>query len=450
MQPTVARQHAVDAYRGIVMFMLIPDLLGGFSLYAMARQFPGDRLWGDLAAWFTHVQWSGCSVWDLVMPSFVFLVGVAMPFSVAARRRRGDSERRIFTHVLLRAAALFLLALFLEKLQDPARSYLDELWPFTLLAAGLGVPGRLAAMLGISSSQGRESIELAWWLAILIASALRLYVKGPQLGDYDFNQIFTQLALASVFAFLFVGKPRRVQIGSLCAIVASYWAFFALYPIPPAGFDPSKVGVQPGDEVFSGLFAHWNKNTNAAAAFDVWFLNLLPRAEPFLFQAKGLQTLNFIPTIASMIFGVMAGEMLLSGQAKTGIRNTLLLSGLLVLMGGLIAGQWLCPIVKSIWTPSWTLFSSGVALLVLAALYQLCDVSGWRAWIYPFAILGANSILLYTLAYYRWRFLSIPTRLARPDMFAGSHGPLLESLVLLAMLWAVAYLLYRARIFVRL
>ena len=63
-----------------------------------------------------------------------------------------------------------------------------------------------------------------------------------------------------------------------------------------------------------GFFAHWNKNTNVAAAFDRWFLNLFPRAsnDPFLFNPGGYATLNFIPSIATMIFGVLAGELLRS------------------------------------------------------------------------------------------------------------------------------------------
>jgi len=448
-QPSTDRVLAVDAYRGIVMLLLVPDLFGGFSFHQMARRFPDDPVWGNLAAWFTHVRWSGASVWDLVMPSFVFLVGVAMPLSVAARRRRGDTERQIFGHVVLRAAALFLLALILQMLEIRERTYLDELWPFILLAAGLPVSEGLAAMFGIASATVRNRIELLWWSAILITSAFRVLANMSVLGNYEFGHVFSQLALASIFAFVLVGKPRSIQVGALFAILVFYWALFAMYPLPPPGFDPSKVGVRPTDEVFSGLFAHWNKNTNAAAAFDVWFLNLLPRAEPFLYQANGLQTLNFIPTIATMIFGIMAGELLLSNRSKTQIRNTLLLAGAGVLVAGLVAGQWFCPIVKSIWTPSWVLFSSGITILVLASLYQVCDRREWRAWAFPFVVLGTNSILLYTLADYKWRFLSIPRKLSGIDMFTGIYAPVLESVVLLAMLWAIAYVLHRARIFVK-
>jgi predicted acyltransferase len=448
MQHSTDRLVAVDAYRGIVMFLLLPDLVGGFSFHRVARQLPEDAFWNSLAAWFTHVQWSGASVWDFVMPGFVLLVGVAMPLSVAARRRRGDTEAQILGHMVLRAAALLLLALFLQVLQLPERTYLDELWPFVLLAAGLPIPGRLGALFGVTSPRAKYRVEVAWWSAILVASAFRLVARIDAI-DIHFNHIFSQLGLASIFAFMLVGKARRIQIGSVLTILLLYWLLFALHPLPGAGFDSSRVGVRAGDEVFTGLFAHWNKNTNAAAAFDVWFLNLFPQPEPFLFQEKGLQTLNFIPTIATMILGIMAGELFLGGKSKAQVRNTLLVAGAGALLVGLIAGQWICPIVKSIWTPSWTLFSAGVTILVLAALYQLCDMPGWRAWGLPFAVLGTNSILLYTLAYYKWRFLSIAQKVLGIDLTAGTYTPVLESVVLLLILWTIAYVLYRGRIFVR-
>ena len=448
MQRTPDRLVAVDAFRGIVMFLLLPDLTGGFSFHSVARQLPDDPFWSRLAAQFTHVQWSGASIWDFVMPSFVLLVGIAMPLSAAARRARGDTEMQILGHVILRAAVLVLLAQFLHLVEFRERTYLDELWPFILLGAGLPVPRQLANSLGITSQKIRYRIELAWWAIILAASVLRLTAKFGVL-DIHFNHIFSQLGLASIFAFLLVGKGRRVQVSSISVILILYWLLFALFPLQGPGLDPYQVGVQSGNEVFEGLFAHWNKNSNAATAFDVWFLNHFPQPEPFLFQEKGLQTLNFVPTIATMICGVMAGELLASCESKVRIRNLLFVAGAGLTIGGLIAGQWLCPIVKAIWTPSWALFSTGVVILVLAALYQFCGLPGGRTWAMPFAVLGTNSILLYVLAYYKWRFLSITQRVTGIDITAGIYTPVLQSLVLLGMLWAIAYVLYRARTFVK-
>ena len=62
-----------------------------------------------------------------------------------------------------------------------------------------------------------------------------------------------------------------------------------------------------------GLAAHWNKNNNVGWAFDTWFLNLFPRQEAFLFNGGGYCTLSFIPTLATMILGLIGGELLRRG-----------------------------------------------------------------------------------------------------------------------------------------
>lgn len=448
MQHSTDRVVSVDAYRGLVLLLLLPDIHGGFSFYEMARRFPHDPFWAALAAQFTHVQWSGLSTWDLVMPAFVFLVGVAMPLSVAARRQRGETDTQILGHFLLRSAALFLLALMLRL---PLRTHFDELAPFMLLAAGLPVAAWIARALRVSAPPLKHRIDLAWWSVILIAAAIWIAFKLEDLGNYEFVHILAQLALASAFAFLLVGRGRRVQIASALGILALYWLLFALYPLPGPGFDPLKVGVLPSDQVYAGFFAHWNKNTNAAAAFDAWFLNALPRAEPFLFNPRGLQTLDFVPTIATMIFGVMAGELLRSDFTGRRIRNILLAAGAVAVVAGLAAGQWLCPIVKSIWTPSWTLLSSGLTTIFLAVFYQLCDVRRSKSWAFPLVVFGTNSILLYVLASnYRWWFLSIPGKLSGVDLFTGPAAPVWESAVFALMLWVIAFVLYRLKIFVKL
>jgi predicted acyltransferase len=242
-----------------------------------------------------------------------------------------------------------------------------------------------------------------------------------------------------------------MQLWAAGAILLVYWSVFALYPYPPPGLDPASVGVAPTDEVFTGFFAHWNKNMNAAAAFDVWFLNLLPRAEPFLFDPKGIQTLNFVPTIATMIFGVIAGEAMRATCPKERIRHVLLCGGAILLASGVAASVWLCPPIKSLWTPSWTLLTAGVAALVLGGMYHLCEVRNRRAWAFPFVVLGANSILLFVLASrFRYYFLSNMSKLAPSDWFAGAYGPLLESIAFAGVLFVIAFVLHKRKLFIKL
>src|SRR5581483_5969678 len=83
------RLTSVDAYRGLVMFLMMAEILK-FAL--VAKALPGNDIWAFLAHHQTHVEWVGCSLHDLIQPSFSFLVGVSLPFSLAARRDRGQSK----------------------------------------------------------------------------------------------------------------------------------------------------------------------------------------------------------------------------------------------------------------------------------------------------------------------------------------------------------------------
>src|SRR5512137_2784782 len=81
------RLLCLDAYRGLAMLAMA---MGPALLAAFIRQRGG--------AWryqLEHTVWSGCSIEDLIQPSFMFMVGVAMPFSYAARRARGQSRLRV-------------------------------------------------------------------------------------------------------------------------------------------------------------------------------------------------------------------------------------------------------------------------------------------------------------------------------------------------------------------
>jgi predicted acyltransferase len=76
------RNVAVDAYRGLVMLLMMAEVLR-FS--EVAKAFPGNWFWSLLAFNQTHTEWVGCSLHDTIQPGFSFLVGVALPYSIASR-----------------------------------------------------------------------------------------------------------------------------------------------------------------------------------------------------------------------------------------------------------------------------------------------------------------------------------------------------------------------------
>lgn len=384
------RLVSLDAYRGFIMLAMAS---GGFALPRVARAFPDNPFWAFLAGQADHVAWVGCSFWDLIQPSFMFMVGVAMPYSYLSRKAKGDADWKIWLHTIYRAIVLVLLGIFL------------------------------------SSNWGYERT------------------------NFTFVNVLSQIGLGYVFVYLLLGRGLKVQLGALAAILVSYWLWFLLFPLPGPDFDYASVGWTKDWQGLPGWFAHWDKNTNAAAWFDSWFLPLFPPGhpdKPFRFNEGGYQTLNFIPSMGTMILGLMAGELLRSRRDGWRKLYLLVVAGSVCLGLGWLAGQLVCPPVKRIWTPSWTLYSTGWTFLMLAAFYWLIDLHGWRRWAFPFIVVGMNSIAMYCMSQLLkpWVAQSLQRHLG-PWLFSGPYGPAVQSAAVLGVFWLVCLWMYRRKLFLR-
>ena len=109
------RLMSLDAYRGFTMLAMAS---GGLGIAHLASSHPDSRFWNIVEYQAEHVPWVGCSVWDLIQPSFMFMVGVAMAYSCAARWERGQSYARMLAH-----------AVFPRDCSDPARRFSAVEWP---------------------------------------------------------------------------------------------------------------------------------------------------------------------------------------------------------------------------------------------------------------------------------------------------------------------------------
>ncbi|MGE3821625.1 MAG: acyltransferase family protein [Isosphaeraceae bacterium] len=375
------RLVSLDAYRGLVMLAMAS---GGFALTEVARNHPDSQALTILAGQFEHVPWRGCSFWDLIQPSFMFIVGVAMPFSYASRADRGDGWANQFGHALRRSIILVLLAVFLSS---------------------------------------------AW----------------SKSTNWVFVNVLAQIGLGYPIVFLLLGKSPRLQFAAALGILAAYWLWFAAYPLPTAAAGAGEGGL-------TGFLAHWEKHANPAAAFDRWFLNLFPRpdGQPFTTNDGGYATLNFVPSIATMLFGVIAGEWLRSSRSGPAKVRGLLAWGVAALAVGMVLDVTLCPVVKRIWTPSWAIFSAGWTLLLLGAFHGLIDVAGYRRWAFPMVVVGVNSIAFYVMAQLMKPFVAKQLAIhLGPELFGGDLGPLIRSAAVLGVFWLIALAMYRQRIFVR-
>jgi predicted acyltransferase len=387
------RVASIDAYRGFVMFLMLAEV---FRLSTVAKSFPGNEVWKFLGEQQSHVEWRGCSLHDLIQPSFSFLVGAALAFSVANRQARSQPKWLLLGHAALRSLILIALGIFLRSVNRKQTNFTFE---DTLTQIGLG---------------------------------------------------YFPLVLLSLT------KPVWQWVGVVVLLVG-YWLAFALYLAPGPDFPFAENGVKPEwrqEHSPTGFASHWDKNSNAAWAFDQWFLNLFKREKPFVYNGGGYATLSFLPTLATMLFGLIAGNWLRAGPRSWQTVGLLVGVGLVCLSLG-YGLDWigLCPNVKRIWTPSWAIFSAGWCSLFLAGFASVCDVLGWVGWSYPLRVIGANSIVAYCSEHLIGSFLVESTKVhfGRDvfEWFGKEYAPLFTGAVVFAILWLILFWLYRKRIFIR-
>ena len=103
--PAAPRNIAVDAYRGFVMVLMMAEVL---HLARVARAYPESAIWNFLAYHQSHVAWAGASLHDLIQPSFSFLVGVALPYSLARRMSSGAKPGALFAHAVWRLSLIHI------------------------------------------------------------------------------------------------------------------------------------------------------------------------------------------------------------------------------------------------------------------------------------------------------------------------------------------------------
>lgn len=388
----VSRIASVDVYRGFVMLLMMAEVL---RLSNVAEALPESGFWQTIAFHQSHVPWVWLSLHDMIQPSFTFLVGVVLPYSIASRKNKGASIESILGHTVKRSLILIFLGIFLRSMYS----------------------------------------KQTYW---------------------TFEDTLTQIGLGYTFLVIISLYSRKVQIGALIFILFSYWLAFALYPLPGAAFDYAAAGVPANwEHNLSGFAAHWNKNTNFAWAFDQWFLNLFPRESPFLFNSGGYSTLSFIPTLGTMVLGLLAGNVLNSSLNSKEKLKSFVISGIALLaIGALLHVSGINPVVKRIWTPAWTIFSGGICYLFLAFFYGLIDMSDRKISAFVLMVIGTNSIAAYVIADGGMRGLindSLYIHLGQnfDQIFGQAYSTLVSGGLVLFFEWLILYWMYKKKIFIK-
>lgn len=392
-QPTTTslRLESIDTYRGFVMFLMMAEVL---HFAGLALAFPENVIWRFLALHQSHLPWSGATLHDLIQPSFSMLVGVALPFSLGNRLSQGQSKRQRLLHAASRALILILLGIFLRSMGKP-QTY------------------------------------------------------------FTFEDTLTQIGLGYFFLYLLGERSNRTQWLALGGILLGYWLLFVFYPIPTHLISPDETGV-PVDwpHNFQGFASHWNKNANPAWLFDRWFLNIFPREKYFVYNDGGYATLSFIPTLGTMILGLIAGNWIKhTGDFKELNKKFIIGAAALLFVGYVLDLTGICPSVKRIWTPAWVLVSGGWCFLILLGLHWVIDQKKWKTWAWPLIVIGTNSIAAYCISWtlHEWVDKNLRTHLGQDTfkLWGIQYESILSGAAVLLVFWLILRWMYKKRIFIK-
>jgi predicted acyltransferase len=319
-------------------------------------------------------------------------------------------------------------------------TYTDTIFPFFLWIVGVAMTLSTARRLERGDGRGRLLSHAFRRAAIIFGLGLVLNgFPAYDLATLRIPGVLQRIAVCYLAAYLiFLFTPVRGQLLAAAALLAGYWGLMAFYPVPGFG-----AGVL-------------EKQGNFAQYVDALFLTGHMYSQTRIWDPEGI--VSTLPSIATVLFGALAGHLLRRPLAPG--RRTLVLAAAgagLALLGQLI-DPWL-PINKNLWTTSFALWMAGLAMLSFAAWYWVLDVRGWQRWARPFGVYGMNALTIYLLAglaartllhiklpagggepisLWAWGYQTLFLPLASPV-----NASLLFAVVFVAALYLPAWLMYR-------
>jgi predicted acyltransferase len=356
------RLKSLDFFRGFTMFLLIAEATHIYE-HLVNPAFQGAIIHA-IGTQFHHHPWNGLRFWDLIQPFFMFIVGVAMPFSFGKRWERGDSWPATFRHALQRSGLLLLLG----------------------------------------------------WA---------LYCIGPGKLTFELWNVLAQLSFTFLVAFLMMRRSTLTQIIFTFGLLVITELAYRLFAMP--GFNQPFVA-----------------DHNFGSYVDMLLMGKLSEGHWVAFNA--------VPTTAHTMWGVLAGQLLMSKRSPGRKIKILFIAGLIGVVAGYALNP-LTPIIKRICTSSFVIVSGGWCLLALGFSYWLIDVMKVQNWAKFFAIVGMNPLFIYLFTESggaRWlNGIAKPFTMGLFGWTGELGAKIITSLAVLGLLWLICYWLYKRRIFIK-
>jgi predicted acyltransferase len=351
---TKERLISLDVFRGLTILLMT------------IVNNPGS--WATIYPPLMHAEWNGCTPTDLVFPFFIFIMGVAVSFAMPTK----FYDSTTFNKILTRSIRIFCLGLFLY--------FFGQIEIFGLQ----GIPlllGRLAitALVGYAL-MGNFSSKVKTYLAFGILGILLIlaYSGIEAYQNVRIPGVLQRIGIVYfVISLLYLKTNQKTQLLVAAALLLGYWALMTLVPVPGIGAP------------------NLDKGTNLAAWVDSILLEGHMWNGTKTWDPEGI--LSTIPAIASGIIGLLIGQLLNSPLPKLEITKKMGIIGILLVISGLIWNS-VFPINKSLWTSSYVLYTSGLAVIFLAVLYYIIDIANYKKWTKLFVLFGVNSMIVFFLS----------------------------------------------------
>jgi predicted acyltransferase len=319
------------------------DALRGLAVAGMIlANSPGS--WTTLYEQLDHAAWNGFTATDMVFPTFLFSVGVAIGLSFP--RALSDADR--------------------------ARSW-SRLLRRTLALIGLGLALNLLGSLSIAE----------WRLPGILQRIGLCYAIGAGLVLLSARRRADGLATISV----------PTVAGAIVVLLGVYWALLTFVPVPgfgPGRLDPAGNLTAFIDRLIFTTRHLWSLGTDADGNV--------------VYDPEGL--LSTLSATANVLIGVLGGWAWKQAPNRRGML-VLTAAGCLLVLGGLAIDP-LFPINKRIWTSSFALLSGGVSMILFALLALVLRSHPARIAAYPLRVLGGNATLAFVLSILLGIFSSYP------------------------------------------
>lgn len=348
--------------------ILTIDIMRGLTLFLML--FVNDLYTPGVPQWLVHTKadFDGMGLADWVFPGFLFMVGMAIPFAIQSRRKKGHSTAKIVAHIMVRTVSLLIIGVLM-----------------------MNVSRLNSELTGINKN--------LW--AILMYISVFLVWNSYSFQKKQYSLVLKALGIAGIIALVAIFRAGTPENPGW--LVTGWWGILGL--------------IGWGYLVASLVYLVTSENWKLAGLFWLLFIGL-----NILSQLRLLGFLDFARPVFGVIISGNTPSIVLAGLffslvlRKTGfsdIKRFLLLGfilGIVALAAGFVLRNWFI-ISKIKGTPSWAMICNGISILLFMVLFVVIDIFGVKKWANVFKPAGQNSLTTYLapdiLYYLIWMF-SLP------------------------------------------